>query len=170
MTGQGRRGSTCAPRARGRLSGSIARPALVLALAVGSAALVGGCTAPRNALGTPTGRCFKVLPEARRAVHDQGRFAGVRYVTVTALAHALRQLHPQMVDVPLGATRSLTDVCVVAYLGRFESASVARGWPADAKTGRLALVVVEASNAHVLTTVVLSRAPIALTHLDSLDG
>ena len=57
---------------------------MMLALTIASAALLAGCTSPRNSLGTTDSRCFKVLPEARLAVRGRGRFSGVRYVTLDA--------------------------------------------------------------------------------------
>lgn len=146
------------------------RAPLLAAIVSVSALALGGCTAPRDALGTPTSRCFKVLPEARTAMHGKGRFTGVRYVTMASLARAIERYAPRAVDVPIGAARSAAAVCVVAYSGSFESAKLARGWPSDASSGSLALVVIRANNARVLATVVLARAPIRLTRLDGFDS
>jgi len=137
----------------------------VAALVVTVAVALGGCTSPRNALGTSTSRCYRALPVARDAVHDEGRFAGVRYLTIAALAHALASTRPSVVDVPVHDERSGAAVCVVAYFGRFSASSVERGWTVDARTGRLALVVVRARDERLVATVVLERAPLRFRRL-----
>jgi hypothetical protein len=150
----------------------VARPGRRLglaALAAASLAVLAGCTSPRNALGTPTSACYKVLPEARAAVHGQGRFSGVRYVTVADFARALDKMKVQLTDVPLTSSHLTTAVCVVAYRGHFSAADVTDGTPAGARSGRFALVVLRASDARVLATVVLAHAPLRLARIDPLQ-
>jgi hypothetical protein len=138
-------------------------------LLIASACTLAGCTSPRNTLGTADSRCFKVLPEARSAVHGKGRFSGVRYVTLTAFNHALHHLDPQLVDFPVQVSHRLTAVCIVAYSGHFEAADVLHAWTGGATSGRLALVLMRPSDASVLATVVLPNAPLRFTRVDPLD-
>lgn len=130
-------------------------PAILLAAAIGASTLLAGCTSPRNALGTPTGRCFEVLPQAKQALRGAGRLTGVRYTTVTDLAAVLDRLRPQIVDIPSAAARSRAAVCVVAYAGRFDAGRTARGWRADKRSGRLALVVLGTVHRRVLAIVLV---------------
>lgn len=142
-----------------------ARRALAGLVLVAFAFGVAGCTSPRNALGTSTGRCYVALPVARAALRAKGRFTGVRYVTLGAFARALEAMRPPVVDVPRRASRSRAAVCVVAYRGRFAAADVERGWAVDSPTGRYALVAVRVPQERLVATVVLEKAPIRFSRL-----
>jgi hypothetical protein len=160
--------TTCGPRRAGRRAR--ARRLFGTAALVGSSMLLlSGCTSPRNALGTPIGRCFKVLPAARLAVDGRGRFTGVRYVTVADFAKVLHQRHPLLIDTKLAGSKLATAVCVVAYVGDYSAGQVKDGVPAGA-TGHFALVVVRSNDAKVIATVVLKRAPLRLSKVDSLQS
>jgi hypothetical protein len=93
----------------------------------------------------------------------------VRELGVGSFARALNALRPQLVDVPFHEARLTTTVCVVAYLGHFDSARVERGWQADARTGKFALVVVRETDDRVLATLVLAKVPLQFSHLYLLD-
>jgi len=117
--------------------------------------LLGGCTASRNGLGTHDSICFRVLPKALAAVHDKGRFAGVRYLPPRTL----------ILDMP-GVTvpDSLSDVsrvatCLVAFTGRYTASNVERGLAPSGGPGRIAIVVVRQKDSLLLATVVLERIP-----------
>ena len=50
-----------------------------------AALLTAACAAPRNTLGTSASPCFRALPTAKAAVHNHGRFVGVRRVSRPSL-------------------------------------------------------------------------------------
>ena len=136
-----------------------------IALVLCAGLLASGCTSPRNTLGTRESSCFKALPVARAAVHDRGRFAGVRYLTGDVLARALGALHPPERGVPHRTDSRHVGICVVAYAGHFDAAAVRDGRPAGARSGNLALVVVRARDERLLVTIVIEKAPVRLTRL-----
>ncbi len=135
--------------------------ALLIALAAGT--LAAGCASPRNALGTRASSCFKSIPVARRAVHDAGRFGGVRYIGSRALARFLERSLAPAGGVPRWAVQAGAGLCVVSFSGRFSAASVERGVPSGARGDRLALVVVRTSDQHLIATILLPGA-VGLTH------
>ncbi|HUZ20055.1 MAG TPA: hypothetical protein VMU75_05730 [Acidimicrobiales bacterium] len=140
--------------------------ALALAITAGAGGiLLGACTSPRNALGPSESPCFRVLARASAAVHHEGRYAGVRYLSVAELARALERSRPQLVDVPPAVTKSREGVCVVAYTGSFTSQYVEAGWSVDSPHGRYAVVVVSVTGERVIATIVLQHAPVRFTRL-----
>lgn len=145
-------------RLRAAASGAAAAAAVLL-----GAVVLGACTSPRNALGTQSSRCFQALPAARAAVHDKGRFVGVRYLSASALLRALRAHHPELVDVPRRLAAYRDGVCVVGYTGHYEADDLVRGSDAIAETGPLAVVVVRPDNHRVLASFVLVHPPIGLS-------
>jgi hypothetical protein len=148
------------------LRGGASVGAVALAVIAGAGGiLLGGCTSPRNALGPSESACFRVLAKASAAVHDQGRYSGVRYLSVATLARALEQSRPQLVDVPPAVMNSREAVCVVAYTGKFTSQYVEAGWSVDSPRGRYAVVVVSLRDERVIATIVLQHAPLRFSRL-----
>ncbi|MDA8291277.1 MAG: hypothetical protein M0Z33_06300 [Actinomycetota bacterium] len=138
----------------------------VAGLALVAAGLgVAACTSPRNALGTSTARCYEALPVGRGALRGQGRFTGVRYVTIGSLARSLQEMRPRVVDLPTRVLHDRASVCVVAYSGHFTTARVERGWPVDAPSGRYALVVVRVPEDRLVATLVLDKVPLRFSRL-----
>jgi hypothetical protein len=142
-----------------------------------SAVALAGCTSPRDTLGTADSRCYKALPAASQAVHEHGRFAGVRYVSTSDLLRALRRHHAVgelatgLAGGRAGGTLPAhTAACVVAYVGNFSAVAVERDLPTRASSGRLALVVVRADDTRVLATIVLRRPPLRFIHAAVLIG
>jgi hypothetical protein len=124
------------------------RRALIAAVV---AALLAACAAPRNTLGTSASPCFRSLPTARAAVHDRGRFLGVRRLGprgFTKVFHA---------DPPPGR-----EYCVVGFDGPYKSGGVDHA-TTDA-AGRYALVVVTLRGTTVLRSFVVDRLPLQLGH------
>lgn len=163
MTATTRRHDPVGAKPRRRATAALA------GLVVAAGLLLGACTSPRNALGTPASRCFKVLPAARLAVHGKGHFTGVRYVTTADLVRSLHALHPALLGLPSGVAPLRTEVCLVAYTGHFAASTVVRDWPARTRSGRLALVVVRARDGRVLATIVLAKLPLRFSHLSPLE-
>ena len=83
-------------------------------VAVGLSGL-SGCTAARDTLGTNSSPCFHALALAADAVHDRGKFAGVRLVSDSALASSIMSNR----CVKQRSTTPLHNVCLVAYRGDF---------------------------------------------------
>jgi len=124
--------------------------------------LVAGCTSARNALGTNSSPCYLALPVAADAVHDRGKFAGVRLVTAAELAKKARvfdALAPR-------AGGKLHDVCAVEYEGSFTLSQVERplGKAPASGTGRYAIVVVTRGTNVLLATVVRNQQPEPFRH------
>lgn len=142
-------------RAR-RLAGLVAVPLLALML-------LGGCTSPRNALGTNSSPCFRALAVAKSAVHGLGRFDGVRYLSASAFLGAIR--HTEAASSVPAALRGTKDpVCVVNYRGSYSSSEVVKGWPVG-RIGHYAVVTVDAKSDDLLGTLVLRREPVRFSRL-----
>ncbi|HLN15114.1 MAG TPA: hypothetical protein VK277_00055 [Acidimicrobiales bacterium] len=138
--------------------------AAILGLAAG-AALLAGCTAVRNDLGTSNGPCYVALPAATAAVHGQGSLVGVRLENVSALTHLhaiYRTAHVEENGKPVQR------VCLVAFSGHFRSSSV--HLPKGRKRGKLAVVVVEYPDNRVLGTVIIRRFPVHFGHSHLLSA
>lgn len=133
---------------------------IAVALLAATAAL-GGCTSPRNTLGTTTSPCFRALAAATNAVHGEGHFNGVRSTTLGAIASAFERAKPSVVDVTVPVASPHTRVCVVAFRGNFETAKIASGWAVDAKRGTLAVVIVRLRDTKVLDTLVVAKPPLS---------
>jgi hypothetical protein len=146
-----------APRSRtNRLAGLAVAPLLALVL-------LGGCTSPRNALGTNSSPCFRALAVAKSAVHGVGHFDGVRYLSVSAFLGAIRHAEPAS-TMPAGLRGTKDPVCVVNYRGSFSSSRVAKGWPVG-RSGHYAVVAVDAKTDDLLGTLVLRRSPVRFSRL-----
>lgn len=146
---------------RGRGPGR-SRVALLAAL-VGLAGLLGGCTSPRDVLGTTASPCYGALAVARVAVHQEGRFSGVRRVAGRTLLGLLEAVHAPARDRRLVGPR--TDLCLVAYRGHFAAARLERPFRSARPVGPLAVVVVRQASTTVVGTLVLERAPLRLTRV-----
>jgi hypothetical protein len=136
---------------------------LVALLFLLAASLVSSCTASHNVLGTGDNPCFRVIPEARAAVHDRGTFEGTTYVAPEHLLRAIKHRN--------GVPDSLQDVarmatCLVAFKGDFTASDVELGW-APHGPGKVAVVVVRQRNDVVVATVVLHREPLRFGHFFS---
>jgi hypothetical protein len=127
----------------------------VLALAGG----LSGCAAVRSNLGTTDSSCFLALPTAAQAVGDHGRFVGIHLYVLAQFS----KLAPNLVDTLSDAHVSgATHVCVAAYEGTFTASGVMK--PLGQPNGRLAVVVVDASNQKLLATVIVKRPPLHFGH------
>jgi hypothetical protein len=146
---------------RGR--GSRLRQFSVIAVfAVGSSWL-SGCTAARDTLGTNSSPCFHALALAADAVHDRGKFAGVRLVSDTTLA----KLHRVEAIIKQRSSTRLHNVCLVEYRGDFRPTQVHRfaGKPPPSGVGHYAIVVVSTPQNVLLATFVLEKEPVRFRHL-----
>jgi hypothetical protein len=124
------------------------------------------CTSARNALGPHESPCFRTLAVAHAAVNDEGRFAGVRYLSTKDLMAALREMKTgpkNRFAVPAGLQHERSAICVVAYRGRFSTSDVALGWPPNRHGDPLAIVIVRVRDVRVLVTFVLKRPPLRFT-------
>jgi hypothetical protein len=123
------------------------------------AALAAGCTTARSDLGTSDSTCYRAIPAATKAVKGHGRLLGVQRSSLGTL----RRLAPDLSrDVSAGHAPSEA-VCVIAFSGRFTSASVLE--PRGRSSGRLAVVVTTTPADHRLGTVVFSRPTLHFGHL-----
>ncbi len=149
-------------RAGGPRPGGIRRLAAVGAVALGSLA-VAGCTSARDTLGTNSSPCFKALALGADAVHDRGKFAGVRLLS----AQTIKKI-PRVDDVlsERSSTR-LHNVCAVAYSGTFRRSQVERpaGRVPASGVGHFAIVVVSTPQNVLLATFVLEKEPVRFRHL-----
>jgi hypothetical protein len=138
-------------RARRRNTTSVAACLLLGGLAT-------ACTTARSDLGTSTSSCYLALPTATKAVGGHGRLLGVQRFSLTSLHQQAPSLYGQLDPHAPGSQR----VCVVAFGGRFDTASVhaARGL----SSGLLAVVVSTTPGNHLLGTVILARPPLRFGH------
>jgi hypothetical protein len=125
----------------------------VAVLAIGLA----GCTAPRNALGTSSSQCFRALAVAPAALHHEGRFAGVRYLSAANVAKAIEASTGEGRGLPAAIKANSAAVCAVRYRGSFTASGLAAEWPPGRRGGTLAVVVLVARSEKLLTTVLLDR-------------
>jgi hypothetical protein len=124
---------------------------LVVATCVALTALA-GCAAPRQALGTRSSACFRSLPTARTAVHESGRFVGVRRVSRTSVLHAF----------PSAALPADHDFCVVGFSDDYRTEKVDH--PAGSPIGKYAVVVVNMRGTSALQTFLVDKIPFRLRH------
>ncbi len=138
------------------------RVVVVVAVALGSSWL-SGCTSARDTLGTNSSPCFHALALAADAVHDRGKFAGVRLVSDTTLA----KLHRVEAVLKQRSSTPLHNVCLVAYRGDYRSDQVERvaGKVPTSGTGHFAIVVVSTPQNDLLATFVLEKEPVRFRHL-----
>ena len=119
--------------------------------AVVTVALTGACAAPRNTLGTAASPCFRALPTARAAVHNHGRFLGVRRIGRRGFTKAFHT------DPPPGR-----EFCAVGFSGPYRPGEVDRA-PAGA-AGHYAVITVTMRGTTVLRSFVVDRLPLRLGH------
>jgi hypothetical protein len=125
------------------------------------AAVVTGCTTARSDLGTSAGSCYLALPTATKAVGGEGHLLGVQPFTLDSLRRQAPDLYREL---PTGYAAS-TRLCVVAFSGRFDAASVsdARG----RSSGDLAVVVSTTSGNHLLGTVIFPKPPLRIGRFEA---
>jgi hypothetical protein len=127
--------------------------------ALAMAGALSGCAAVRTNLGTTDSSCFLALPTAAHAVGDHGRFVGIHLFVLAQFS----KLAPNLVDTLADAhVTGATHVCVAAYEGTFTASEVVK--PLGRSSGRLAVVVVDASNQKLLATVIVRRPPLHFGH------
>ena len=124
---------------------------LVAACLIGAAGLA-ACAAPRQTLGTRSSPCFRSLPTARVAVHDNGRLVGVRRVSRTTLLHAF----------PGAALPAGQDFCVVGFSDDYRNNKVDHA--AGSPTGKYAVVIVNMRGTTALHTFLVDHIPLRLRH------
>ncbi len=122
------------------------------------AGVLGGCTSARSSLGTSDSSCYLALPTATNAVHGHGRLLGVHLVTLSALRKEAPRIFEALAADQPGSQR----VCVAAFQGHYESASVSD--PHGRATGPLAVVVVTTPSNHLLGTYIFTRVPLRFAH------
>jgi hypothetical protein len=142
------------PQRRGRRFGRRWRGGAVGLLV--AAAVVTGCTTARSDLSTSAGPCYLALPTATKAVDGEGHLLGVQRVTVDVLRREAPDLYR---EVPRSYAAS-TRLCVVAFSGQFDAASVAGA--GGRPSGRLAVVISTASGNHLLGTVIFLKPPLRM--------
>ncbi len=138
------------------------RFSVIAVFAVGSSWL-SGCTAARDTLGTNSSPCFHALALAADAVHDRGKFAGVRLVSDTTLA----KLHHVEAIIKQRSSTPLHNVCLVEYRGDYRPSQVHRfaGKAPPSGVGHYAIVVVSTPQNVLLATFVLEKEPVRFRHL-----
>jgi len=130
------------------------RLGVMLAVLVGTAGLLAGCTAARSGVGSADSSCFLALPAASQAVEGHGHFLGVHRFSVSGL----RKSAPRMAKLLAAHDPTVQDICVSAYTGSFTSAHVSK--PLGRAAGKLAVVITETGSNRVLGTVIFRHLPL----------
>jgi hypothetical protein len=117
---------------------------------------VTACTTARSDLGTSAGPCYVALPTATKAVNGEGHLLGVQRVTAESLQRQAPELYRQVPTTYAASTR----LCVVAFSGRFDTASVTDA--SGRSSGGLAVVVSTASGNRLLGTVIFAKPPLRI--------
>src|SRR5436305_2099962 len=136
--------------ARRNGSGRVMRR-LIAACVIGAAVLA-GCAAPRQSLGTRSSPCFRSLPTAKAAVHHEGRLVGVRRLSRATVQRAF-----PTAQLPPGR-----DFCVVGFSDEYHAEKVDHA--AGAPTGKYAAVIVTMRGTTVVQTYLVDRIPFRLRH------
>lgn len=143
---------------------SFSRKGILLAL-VAAALVLSSCTSVRNSLGTRTGVCFRVLPEARGAVGPSARFNGVRAIPPSQLLAAYEHAVKEHVSVPDGLADNLRKAtCLVAFRGSFRLSGVKKGWAPEGGPYHAAIVVLLQSDGEVVVTGLFKKVPLRFAH------
>jgi hypothetical protein len=121
-----------------------------------AAAVVAGCTTARSDLGTSVGSCYLALPTATKAVGGEGHLLGVQGFTADSLRRMAPDLYRELHTSELGSTR----LCVVAFKGQFDAASVDD--PRGRSSGELAVVISTTSGKHLLGTIIFAKPPLRI--------
>ena len=116
-----------------------------------AALLTAACAAPRNTLGTSASPCFRALPTAKAAVHNQGRFVGVRRVSRASVEKRFHAAPPPG-----------KEFCVVGFSGLFRPDQVDK--PVGTNPGKYAVVVVTVRGTTAHQTFLVDRLPMRLRH------
>jgi len=135
--------------------------ALIAVACLGAFGALAGCSSARNLLDHPEGRCFRVLPEARRAVGSAPSFAGVRYLPAGQLVADVKRARRNGVKVP----DALADVanrptCLVSFRGHFSIRTVEKGWAPLSGPYLFAVVVTSEKEGTVIGTVLFHKVPL----------
>jgi hypothetical protein len=154
-------------------------------LALGVVAL-GGCASAHNSLGTGSSTCFQALPSATEAVHNKGRFLGVRRVMLSQLRRppttapgqpstaqpstsqpsttqpSTTQPSTTQPPTTLSPKEAKRSVCVVAFQGKFAPGDVAHAPP---RSGNYAVVVIGEHGGEPLRAFVTDTLPLRFRHL-----
>jgi len=128
----------------GRLSALGRGPAVVVAVTLGLAALV-GCGAPRGGYAAAKNVCSQVLPVAQSAVHTRGKLVQVRPVG----RRELTELFPQApIPSPTASPspRPMPRACLVVYQGPYAAGSIT----GTTTGGRFAVIAVDVRGTSVL--------------------
>jgi len=113
---------------------------------------LGACAAPRQTLGTRNNACFRSLPTAKTAVHDNGRLVGVRRVRRETL----------LKDFPTAQLPQDKEFCVVGFYDDFRNNTVDH--PAGAPIGKYAVVLVNMRGTTAFQTFLVDKPPFRLRH------
>jgi len=126
---------------------------LTLAIALAVAGCGGGV---RSSLGTSASPCFRALPLAENALHDEGRLIGVRRVKTSELKGRLKD-SPKLQGVPN------QELCVFAFRGNFQPGKV--DGATNPKPGQYAIVAVTSKRPAVVAAFVVDKLPTRFAHL-----
>lgn len=134
------------------------RPPRLVAAAIAVAVIIGAgaCAGGRNTLGTSASPCFRALPLAQTAVHEQGHLVGVRRVSTTTLRGRLKS-NPKVQALPN------QELCVFAFHGSYAPGRVAGA--TNTASGHYAIVAVTSRHPMVVATAVVDKLPTRFTHL-----
>lgn len=135
--------------------GQAAWRAATLAAALGLSMLGVACGGPRSGLGTHASACFRALPPALDAVHEEGRLVGVRIVSDE---HA-REIVPYQ-----GGEKGDHRVCLVAYRGHYAGDSVDLVVRREGDTFAVVAVLLD-GRPHELGAIVVDKLPVRFRHL-----
>jgi hypothetical protein len=134
---------------------------LLAGASLGAFGALAGCSSARNLLGHPEGRCFRVLPQARRAVGSVPSFSGVRYLPAGQLVADIKRARQHGVKVPdaLGDVAS-RPTCLVSFKGHFALSAVEKGWAPLPGPYLFAVVVTSQQAGTVVGTVLFHKIPL----------
>ncbi len=132
------------------------RSAFVLFVVLAAVAGISGCAGGRISLGTAAGSCFRALPPAQAAVHDEGRLVGVRRVSAATLRARLPH------DVTLASLPD-QELCVFAFNGTYDRGAVTGAH--NTNVGHYAIIAVSTNRPAVVGAFVVDQLPTRFTHL-----
>lgn len=127
--------------------------------------VVSSCAAPHTGLGTRASTCFKALPEAKAAVHGQGRLLGIRLSTAARIEHLGHRLPGGVTaaSLPGGPGNPARALCVIGFVGQYRPQLVTS--PAGVQSGRFAIVVLPPNGDGGVRTFLTNRLPEPFRHL-----
>jgi len=130
----------------------LAAAAVAAVVTIGAVA----CGGARNTLGTSASPCFRALPLAQTAVHDQGRLVGVRRVNASTLKARLKN------NAKLQALPN-QELCVFAFRGNYAPGKV--DGASNTKPGHYAIIAVTSKHPLVVAVAVVDTLPTRFAHL-----